>query len=346
MWRLSSWRLSIFLVASIAAGAEVGNFNQTAQSSQTGQPLNSPPGDSAPPADAGAALPTPTEPKQHVTITAARPDQSLPRLPPDEFNDCINKLGHGALDPLQATHCALQIRFERKIVIETCTNRSGNTAPPRAIEACTELLDRDSMHRRDHDGMDRHDRSLVFAHRAAAYVAQGDMQHALDDYNEAIGLAPTKAYLYQNRGVVYSARSDDEAAFRDFDTAIRIDSKDAAAFRQRAKIYEGRGNYTYARADFSEAIGLQPQTAALWSERGYACLLQHDYESAIRDETRAIQLDPKLARAYFLRGAGFGGLGNPHNSLSDIEAAVRLDPALERYVTFRGEDVSLTLPPF
>lgn len=337
MGRSSSWHLLILLVASIAAAAQVGNSDRTAQSSQTGRPPNDPPGDSAAPADASAALPTPTEPKQHVTITAARPDQALPALPPDEFNDCVNKLAHGALDLLQAWHCNLQIRFEKKIVIEACTNRSGNTAPPRAIQACTELIDRDSI--------DRRDRSLVFAHRAAAYVAQGDMQHALDDYSEAIRLAPTKAYLYQNRGVVYSARSDDKAALRDFDTAIRIDSKDADAFHQRAKIYEGRGNYTDARADYSEAIGLQPKTAALWSERGHACLLQQDYESAIRDETRAVQLDPKLARAYFLRGAAFGGLGDSNDSLSDIETAVGLDPSLDRYVTFRGEDVSLTLPP-
>jgi regulator of sirC expression with transglutaminase-like and TPR domain len=65
----------------------------------------------------------------------------------------------------------------------------------------------------------------------------------------------------------------------------------------------------------------------------------------MRDEAQAIQLDPKLARAYLLRGAAFGGLGDSHSALSDIETAVRLDPSLDRYVTFRGEDVSLTLPP-
>ena len=337
MWRLASWQLSILLLAGIAAGAPVDNSNHAAQASQAGQPLSSPPGDSAAPADGSAPTAT-AEPKQHVTITAPRPDQPLPALPPDEFNDCINRLGHDKLDLIQESHCKLQIRWEKKIVIEACTNRTGNTAPPRAIQACTELLNRDLLD-------DRHDRFLVLAHRAAAYVVQGDMQRALNDYNEAIGLASHKAYLYLNRGVVYASRSEDEAALRDFDTAIRIDPKDVDAFRQRAKIYQGRGNFTGARSDYSEAIGLQPKTAVLWSERGYACLLQHDYESAIRDETRAIQLEPKLARGYFFRGAAFGGLGNSHNYLSDIETAVRLDPSLARYVTFRGEDVVLTLPP-
>lgn len=333
-----NWSLSILLLASMAAGAQAGNSNQAAQSSQPPQSQNSPPGDSATPADASAAGTTPTEPKQHVTITAPRPDRSLPALPPDEFNDCVNKLGHGELDPFQVSHCKLQLKFETKIVIEACTNRSGNAPPPRIIQACTELL--------DHDIIERHARFLVFANRAAAYLGQGDMQHALDDYNEAVKLAPQKAYLYDNRGIVYAARSEDEAALRDFDTAIRIDSKDVAALRQRAKIYQGRGKFTDARADYSEAIGLQPKTAALWSERGYACLLQHDYESAVSDETQAIKLDAKLARAYFLRGAAFGGLGDSHSSLGDLETAVSLDPTLSRYVTFKGEDAALTLPPF
>ena len=49
--------------------------------------------------------------------------------------------------------------------------------------------------------------------RAGAYFAQGDKQHALDDYNDAIKLAPRNASLYYNRGVFYAAQSDDEAAF-------------------------------------------------------------------------------------------------------------------------------------
>lgn len=66
---------------------------------------------------------------------------------------------------------------------------------------------------------------FVFANRAAAYFAQGDKQHALDDYNEAVKSAPRNADLYYNRGVFYVAQSDDDAALRDFDTAIGINSK-------------------------------------------------------------------------------------------------------------------------
>jgi tetratricopeptide (TPR) repeat protein len=318
--------LSVLLLAGMAAGAQVDNSNQN------GQVPSSPPGENATPAQGGEAATTPAI-KPGVTVTGKPPraEQPLPTLRPDEFNDCITTTSLGLW------LCHQKIYYEKRIVFEACANRSGNTAPPRAIQACTELTDRNTF--------DRHVRFFAFANRAAAYCSQGDKQRALDDYSAAVKLAPHNADLYYSRGVCYATQSDDDAAFQDFDTAIRINPKLVPALRQRAKIYQARGNFSLARADYSEAIGLQPKAAALWSERGYACLRQHDYESAIKDEAQAIQLDPKLARAYFLRGAAFGGLGDSHNALSDIEIAVRLDPSLDRYVTFKGEDTSLTLPP-
>jgi Tfp pilus assembly protein PilF len=318
--------LSVLLFAGMTAGAQVDNSNQN------GQSPSSPPGENATSAQDGEAATTPAI-KPGVTVTGKPPraEQPLPTLRPDEYNDCITRRSLGMW------LCQQEISYEKRILFETCADRSGNTAPSRAIQACTELT--------DHNTFDRHVRFFAFANRAAAYCGQGDKQHALDDYDTAVKLASHNADLYYSRGVCYATQSDDDAALRDFNTAIRINPKLVPALRQRAKIYQARGNFSLARADYSEAIGLQPKTAALWSERGYACLRLHDYESAIRDEVQAIQLDPRLARAYFLRGAAFGGLGDSHNAVSDIVTAVRLDPSLNRYVTFKGEDASVTLPP-
>ncbi len=116
-------------------------------------------------------------------------------------------------------------------MVETCLNRNGNTALPRVIQACTESL--------DHKIFEGNDRFFLFANRADAYFAQGDKQRALDDYNEAVKLAPRNAELYYNRGVFYVAQSDDDAALRDFDTAMGLNPKLVPALRQRAKIYHG-----------------------------------------------------------------------------------------------------------
>ncbi|MFZ1906065.1 MAG: tetratricopeptide repeat protein [Steroidobacteraceae bacterium] len=270
MWRPPWRQVSVLLLlAARAAGAQVPNSNQD------GQLPSSPPGNSS----ATSAKPndTPTAPpttKDQVTVTAPYPGQLLPALPPDEFSNCMSQSPGGVegsdgthkIDLTQAAICEHQLNYEKHIVIEACINRDGKAAPPRVIQACTESL--------DHKIFEGKERFFLLADRAGAYFAEGDKQHALDDYNEAVKLAPHNAELYYNRGVFYSVQSDTDAALRDFDAAIGIDPKLVPALRQRAKTYYAQRNFSSALADYSEALRLDPKTAALWSERGRVCL-QH-----------------------------------------------------------------------
>ncbi|MGO9803006.1 MAG: tetratricopeptide repeat protein [Steroidobacteraceae bacterium] len=307
MRRLLSWQLSILLLAGMAAGAQV--------------PIATPSG-------AGEAPTTPSTSTPQVTVTAPRVDGTLPALPPDEFTNCVQQSPQGSdpktIDYIQAEICEHQLNYEKHIVIEACINRSGNTALPRVIQACTESL--------DHKIFEGNARFFLFANRAAAYSAQGDKQHALDDYTEAVKLAPNNAELHYNRGVFYAAQNDGNAALQDFDTALGINPKLVPALHRRARIYQTQGNLSGALADYSQAIALQPKTAALWSERGSVFLMQGEFRNAVEDEGQAILLDPKLARAYYFRGVAFAGLDDSQNARSDIATAVRLDPSLKRYV--------------
>lgn len=329
MRRLIWWQLPALLFAAVAAAAQVQTSTQSAQA--PGKPSGESTRDQAPT--------TPDQTKPQVTVTAPRVEQPLPELPADEFRTCMGMVGYETIDYTQAVLCEAQLSREKHIVVEACINKKGDTAPRRIIQACTESLDRNIF--------EGNARFFLFASRAAGYFAQGDKQHALEDYNEAAKLAPRNAYVYYNRGVFYAAQSDNDAALRDFDAAIGINSKLIPALRQRARIYQARGNFSDARQDYSKAIGLQPKTAALWSERGYVSLRQKDYDSAIKDEAEAIRLDPKLARAYFLRGAAaaFGRLGDSHSAIDDIKTAVDLDPSLAGYVKINDKSVSLALPP-
>jgi tetratricopeptide (TPR) repeat protein len=336
MRRLFGCQFLVLLLAGMAAA-------QSDNSSQNGQsPVNPPTADSTTRPEAGETPATSTTTKPSVTVTAPRHEQPLPVLPPDEFVDCMAQSPRvsptsGRIDPIQMVLCDAQQEAERHIVVEACVNPKGDTAPPRAIQACTVLLDRKVL--------EGGNRFPLYENRARAYFAQDDKPRALDDYNEAVKLAPRNAKVYYGRGVFYALQSDDDAALRDFDTAIRMDSKSVLALRQRAKIYQARGDYISALADYSQAIRLQPKTALLWSERGYVCLRQQDYESAAKNEGQAIQLDPKLARAYFLRGAAFGDLGDSRNAVSDLVKAVDLDPSLGHYITSKGKSATIALPP-
>jgi tetratricopeptide (TPR) repeat protein len=329
MRHLFSWQLSALLFVAMAAGAHVDNSNQS------GQSPDSPPDNKTPP----GASQTPSNPEVTVIGKVPHAEPPLPKLAPDQFTECYGTYSTSpeGMDLTAMEMCQSKLARDTRIVIDKCIDRDGKSSPPVAVQACTELLDRKIL--------EGHERFYLFVNRAKAYFAQGDKQHALDDYNEAVKVAAKKAQPYYNRGVFYAAQTDADAALRDFDTALSLDPKLVAALRQRAIIYATQKNFGGALADFSEALRLQPKTAALWSERGYVCLLLRDYESAVKDEAEAIRLDPKLARAYFLRGAAFGDLGNSPNAVSDIVTAVDLDPSLDHYVSTKGKTASITLPP-
>ena len=279
-----------------------------------------------------------------VTVTAPRPDKTLPPLKPDEFTNCMQQIGLDTLErgnvsefAMQASICEHQLAYEKHVVIEACINRDGKNTPPRIIQACTESL--------DHKILQGDMQFYIYENRAAAYFAFGDRQRALADYDAAVKLAPKNADLYYNRGVFYAAQPDDEAALRDFNAALGINARLVPALRQRAKIYQARGNFDGALADYSQAITLEPNTALLWAERGYVSLRHPDYDASIKDEAEAIRLDPKLARAWFFRGAAFGGVGNKEGAINDLKQAVSLDPSLDQYVVSNGKTAFLKLPP-
>jgi tetratricopeptide (TPR) repeat protein len=331
MWRLFLVpTLALSLIAA-AAGAR-GNPDQGVQSRET-------PPDSTTAPDTGSAPTTPATNTPSITVTGkAQRDEALPNLAPDQFNDCYATYNTNpqGMDFAAMTICQFRLARDERIVIDKCVNHDQKSAPPVAIQACTELLGRSILQGRD--------RFYILVNRALAFIAQGDNQHALDDFNAAVKAAPKMALPYYYRGL-FNAQADAAAALRDFDMALGIDPKLVAALRQRAIVHLLQKNFSSALADYSEVLRLQPKAATLWSERGYVSILDRDYASAVKDESEAIRLDPKLARAYFLRGAAFGDLGDSVNAVSDIRNAVDLDPALDRYISTKGKTASISLPP-
>jgi tetratricopeptide (TPR) repeat protein len=195
MRHLISWQLSVLLLAGMAAGAQVPNSNQNDQSPGSPPAENSTPPD---PSQVPTTQPTIT-PGLTVTSRAPHAEPPLPKLAPDKFTDCygtyLTSPAIGAPDYRAAATCEFELARDERIVIDKCTNRDGKSAPPMAIQACTELLDRKIL--------EGHERFYLFVNRANAYFAQGDKQHALDDYNTAVKLAPKNAKPYYYRGVFY-----------------------------------------------------------------------------------------------------------------------------------------------
>ncbi len=72
----------------------------------------------------------------------------------------------------------------------------------------------------------------VYARRGGAYRAQGDLTHAMADYNESMRIDPTYPSAYNNRGNAWYHSGKFDRAIADYNQAIQLDPKSRARLRQ------------------------------------------------------------------------------------------------------------------
>jgi tetratricopeptide (TPR) repeat protein len=143
----------------------------------------------------------------------------------------------------------------------------------------------------------------AFFNRGRAYRIKGQFDLAIQDYNQAIRLAPNlanpvlTALAFDERGNAYLSKSQNDLAFQDFDQAIRLSPGYAQAFLDRGIVYGSKHQYDLAVQDFDQAIRIAPNTALAFWNRGMALSnLPGQKDRAMADMNKALQMDPSLAQ--------------------------------------------------
>jgi tetratricopeptide (TPR) repeat protein len=93
-------------------------------------------------------------------------------------------------------------------------------------------------------------------------IADGDLDLALAECNQAIILEPAFAAALDSRGVVQLKRGQWQAAIADFDAALAVDPNVGSAFYGRGIALARLGDTAQAEANFATAVELEPSVAA------------------------------------------------------------------------------------
>jgi Tfp pilus assembly protein PilF len=139
--------------------------------------------------------------------------------------------------------------------------------------------------------------ALAFSHRAKAWGAKADLDRALADFQMAIRIDPTSAAIFRDRGILWRRSGAPDRALVDFDQAIRLGFSDAAAYNERGQVWLERGHYERAIADFNQAIKIDPNFASAYANRAVALRSKGDVERAFADSNHASRLDPSVSLA-------------------------------------------------
>jgi tetratricopeptide (TPR) repeat protein len=131
------------------------------------------------------------------------------------------------------------------------------------------------------------------------------------------------------RGVIWVARGDPDKALTDFNKAIEIYPKEPAAFIDRGNLWSQGGEADKAIADYDQAIQISPKKARAYCGKGKSLAAKGDYRHALLDLTLAIELSPDYIEAYKSRGEVWTKPGENEKAKSDYDIAEKLHPKQE-----------------
>ena len=141
-----------------------------------------------------------------------------------------------------------------------------------------------------------------------------------EDYFEEELKRNPKAEAYNTQGTLRIEKGDLDLAIEDFNQAIRLNAKFAVAYDNRGLAWGRKKEYDKAIADYSEAIRLDPKLVNAWNNRAWEeATAQEDRtrngKKALADANKALELagsedDPTILTTLAAANAEAGDFAN------------------------------------
>jgi len=131
-----------------------------------------------------------------------------------------------------------------------------------------------------------------FILRGVQKLEIGNLQEAIEDFDQAITIDPNSVPAYFNRGQAYVLQGEIQKALTDFNQAIEIDPNSFIAYNNRGLAHLQRGDFEGAIADFTTVIDMNSNFAPAYNNRGVTHLQVGNIQDAIADFNRTIEITP------------------------------------------------------
>jgi tetratricopeptide (TPR) repeat protein len=158
---------------------------------------------------------------------------------------------------------------------------------------------------------------------------QGRAAVALNLYNRALALSPTKAAVFNNKGNALRELKRFSEARDCFNQAIKLSPQYAEGFYNRGLTENDLAEFVAAERSFDEAIRLKPNYAEAWFDRGNALRHQYKFEPAIESYYKALELKTNYFEAYNNLGKVYQDLRQMDKALEFYNKALSIKPDYE-----------------
>ena len=174
----------------------------------------------------------------------------------------------------------------------------------------------------------------AFLTACQASIALGDFE-ALDQYAAAgIGIDPGNPDFHCFAGRAFREKGELDRALEAYDQAVKLAPRDAGVLLDRAMTCIMLGRYSQADDDCTASLSAKLSSTA-YALRAFSRLKEGSLDAALEDSTNALTLEPDEVTALLVRANISLLKGRTEDALSDSRKGLKLDPGQPwAYVTY------------
>lgn len=162
--------------------------------------------------------------------------------------------------------------------------------------------------------------------KANNFVAAGNFDQAIQEYQEAIKTDSTYADAVGDYGAVLTIKGDWDGAKEQYKIATALRPNDALFRTNYARVLSKLGESDASDQQLEQAYQLNPKDRVILSALANRCLAAGNFDNAIKLLEDAVKLFPDVAALQDKLSYAYARSGNIAQALSYAKAAVKLDP--------------------
>ena len=126
----------------------------------------------------------------------------------------------------------------------------------------------------------------------------GNSAQTFQDYQKALSIDPSLAFVHENMGVDYYEQGDYEKSLEEYSLSAAIDPNRSGAWNGKAQALMQMGQYDECISNATKAIEINPEEWLAYTTRGYCEEIVGDNTGDILDYKAYLEHDPTDAKAW------------------------------------------------
>lgn len=178
--------------------------------------------------------------------------------------------------------------------------------------------------------------ALSWYYQGLAQARAGNLEAAVELYEQAIQTQPDVHEYWFNRGLTLFHLEDFEGAIASYDRAIEIKNDFYKGWYNRGRALGELGFLEDAIISFNTALEIRPNYQEAWSSNGLALLKLGRFDEAIFSYDKSLELEPLDAENWYYRGVSLSSNGQYDLAIDSYDKALEIEPFLHDAWIDRG----------